>query len=314
MRYVMIACLSLLGCGPISPKPVPVPPVPVPPEPVPSPICQPRETCDCWHRPPGQDWQKLPDCVVETPPGKPPADCAFNEHTAVPVPDMLAPAKVKLAIMETITAMGDTKGAPPQATLLAFESRLRASGWCAVAGIEAVFVKDGSLWYEFHVVYFGDGSLIPGGKYMGAHRAVGDVVVTPPPVVAPPPASYTCANPIPPPLRDFGLHVGRQWMDATPSVYGCGYKGPGTNFCREIGLGEMPGQPGVERCDCPAGNEDDPVARSCREAFVVGGRPLWRSDGKVELHDTNPFLARCSACTWIEVCHADGTRCTRAKL
>lgn len=308
----LVALAFFSGCGPVKPKPKPPEPPPVA---TPSPVCQPGATCGCYHRPPGQDWQKLPDCAPKPPAGDdPPTGCVFNEHTAIAVDGVPAPAKVLLAVMDTITAMGDTKGAPPYPTLFAFASQLKAAGWCAVAGVEAVFVQDGDLWFEFHVVYFGDGSLIPGGKYMGAHRAAAVPVLVPSPPPTPPPASYTCGDPVPPPMRDFNLHVGRQWVDATPSLYGCGYKGAGTNFCRDIGLGEMPGQPGVERCDCPAGNEDDPAGRSCREAWVVGGKPLWRSDGKVELHDSNPFLARCSACTWIEVCRADGTKCTRAKL
>ena len=142
--------------------------------------------------------------------------------------------------------------------------------------------------------------------------------VTPP--VTPPPTSYTCANPIPPPLQGFNLQCQnsdgswKKWCDGTPQVYGCGYKGSGTNFCDEIGLGEMPGQPGVVRCDCAPGNEDDPVARECREAYIVGGKPLWKTDGVIELHDTNPFLARCSNCTEISICKADGTKCTTARL
>jgi hypothetical protein len=315
---VTLALMLLVGCA--SPKPKPKPPTP-PPVVTPSPVCQPGATCGCYHQPPGQDWQKLPDCETTppvVPPAKPPATCEFNEHTAVPMPDTAPPSGKLLGVVnDMIVAMGDTTGAPPQATLHAAASQIKAAGWCAVAGIEAIFIRDGARWYEFHVVYFGNGSMIPGGKYMGAHRAVRDVeppVVIEPPVVTPPPADYLCGEPMPPPMRDFGVHVGRWWVDATASLYGCNYKGPGTNYCRDIGLGEMPGQPGVERCDCPAGNEDNPIDRSCREAWVVGGKPLWRSDGKVTLHETNPFLARCEGCTWIEICRADGTKCTRAKL
>jgi hypothetical protein len=127
--------------------------------------------------------------------------------------------------------------------------------------------------------------------------------------------------PVPPPLEVFGLkcEAGKKWCDGTPKVYGCNFPTPGKNFCREIGLGTMPGQPNVERCVCPAGNEEDGAKRSACEAKIVGepgppARPRWKSDGKVELHPENPFLARCSDCTYIEICKADGTKCTKAKL
>lgn len=44
------------------------PPVVIPtPPPDPSPVCAPGETCGCWHRPPGSDWIKLPDCKPPDP-------------------------------------------------------------------------------------------------------------------------------------------------------------------------------------------------------------------------------------------------------
>lgn len=58
----LAAALPLLaGCP--TPPPPPQPPVPPPP----SPVCAPGQTCGCWVQPPGQDWQKLPDCVTPPP-------------------------------------------------------------------------------------------------------------------------------------------------------------------------------------------------------------------------------------------------------
>jgi hypothetical protein len=173
-------------------------------------------------------------------------------------------------------------------------------GTCAFAGQEAVFVLNGDKnWEEYHAVYFNDGITgiwIENGKYVANWKAEQTV---------PPPTSDTCGEPVPPPLTDFSLHCGRTWCDATPSVHGC-------DFCAAIGLGEMPGQPGVQRCDCPAGNEDDPVKRQACELQVLGGAAFWRSDSGVEINQNNHLQARCSSpCTWIEVCKNDGTKCTR---
>jgi hypothetical protein len=212
------------------------------------------------------------------------------------------------------------------AAFAGFAEELRRSGVLAGQSIsaggqrsDALFVNrtGTALWEEMHLFDYGRGCVATGPNAVRRiYRRAAAPVVPPvvPPVIPPSTPGYACAQPEPPPLSGFNLHIGGKWMDGTPQVYGCGYKGPGTNFCADIGLGEMPGQPGVVRCDCAAGNEDDPVARQCREAYIVGGKPAWRSDGSVELHDTNPFLARCSNCSWIEICKADGTKCTRLAL
>jgi hypothetical protein len=65
MSRLFLLCAALLFAG--CPRPLP-PPQPTPePPPLPSPICQPGETCGCWVQPPGEDWQKLPDCTPEEP-------------------------------------------------------------------------------------------------------------------------------------------------------------------------------------------------------------------------------------------------------
>ena len=45
----------------------------------------------------------------------------------------------------------------------------------------------------------------------------------------------------------------------------------------------------------------------------IDGKPLWRSDGEVQLTD-NPFQAKCSNCSWLEICAGDGTACQRCSI
>jgi len=193
----------------------------------------------------------------------------------------------------------------PREMLKNLANQLILNGHCAFDGIEAVFVlrKDG-LWGEHHAVYFNDG--ITGkwntsAKYMLSHR-VG-------------PAQDLCGLPVPPPLLEYDVkyYPGRKWpFDATPKVHGCDFPFPGDNFCAEIGLGTMPGG-GARRCDCPAGNEDNSEKRQACERKITGGG-LWRSDGITKVNPDNPFLANCTSCTWIEICHADGTKCKRISI
>lgn len=84
-RGVLLACVLALplfmgadGCGgggfPWPPKPTATPgptPVPTPtPEPTPtppSPQCVEGQSCGCWHKPPGEEWQQFPPCPTPTP-------------------------------------------------------------------------------------------------------------------------------------------------------------------------------------------------------------------------------------------------------
>lgn len=75
LRGLAVGLLCYLGTTPgcaIGRPPNPGPPTPPPVDP--SPICKPGETCGCWHRPPGSDWVKLPDCKPD--PGPEPPDPA----------------------------------------------------------------------------------------------------------------------------------------------------------------------------------------------------------------------------------------------
>ena len=320
-----------LACGPVKPN---VPPQP----PDPTPVCKEGATCGCWHRPPGSPWLQLPPCIV-LPPTVPPTGLIPDEELVVTEETGCKTwAVVDAAIFRwraANPAAWNLEGtclsngpAGIDAAFAGFAEELRKSGVLAGQSIskdgqrsDALFVnRTGTvLWEEMHLFDYGRGCVATGPNAVRKiYRRTN--APTPPTPPTPPSTGYTCAAPEPPPLQGFNLHCQnadgswKKWCDATPQVYGCGYKGPGTNFCDEIGLGEMPGQPGVVRCDCAPGNEDAPEARECREAFVVGGKPLWKTDGSLELHPENPFLARCSECKELSICKADGTKCTTVRL
>jgi hypothetical protein len=76
MKWFTVLVLAVcVGCGgwwppipPPEPQPTPTPePTPTPtPEPPPEPVCSPGG-CDCYHKPPGEDWQWI-DCPDPEPP------------------------------------------------------------------------------------------------------------------------------------------------------------------------------------------------------------------------------------------------------
>jgi len=53
------------ACSPSPVTSITVPPT-APPPVDPSPVCVPNQICGCWHRPPTEEWQKLPDCEGPT--------------------------------------------------------------------------------------------------------------------------------------------------------------------------------------------------------------------------------------------------------
>ena len=96
---LLIAWGLLLGapaCPPPAPQPTPTPCVTCPagqhceggvcvadpPPPDPSPVCQEGETCGCWVKPPGEEWQQLPPCP---PTPTCPATCPAGTACADPV-------------------------------------------------------------------------------------------------------------------------------------------------------------------------------------------------------------------------------------
>jgi len=276
----------------LAPKCVVIPPPPT--------TCIPA--CESWQTCVGE--ADVFTCLPTDKPPPPPTGCRNVEADLIGIEGV--PSTTTQIVIDAIDKIKWYSGTP-QDMLKNLANQIILDGRCAFGGKEAIFViRDDKLWGEHHAVYFNDG--ITGkwntsAKYMLSHREK-----TPPP--------DACGLPIPPPLQNFNLKYtpGRKWpFDATPQVHGCDFPVPGKNFCAEIGLGEMPGQPGVRRCDCPAGNEDNSEKRQACERKITGGG-LWRSDGITKVNPDNPFLANCTSCTWIEICHADGTKCKRISI
>jgi hypothetical protein len=209
------------------------------------------------------------------------------------------------------------KGAGIDAAFLAISAELGTVGVVAGQSIkvsgqrsDAIFVnrKSTNRYEETHLFHSGTGCVATSSSTIKMTYIRSGVTPTPP---------DACTDPQAPPLMKINMKCdkpGKWKCDGTPQVLGFEYKGPGTNYCAEIGLGEMPGQPGVVRRVCPLGNEDNAPRRQCWERRVLGGAALWRSSGDVEVNPSNHLQARCragSTCSWIEVCHADGTKCTR---
>ena len=136
------------------------------------------------------------------------------------------------------------------------------------------------------------------------------------PPLEPPPAG-ACSDPWPPKVARWGGPKAHQRTnDSTPQFYNktaARWDGSEvTGYCDSLGF--------FGRLFCPARSECPGVKCQerglCEELGVsghYGGKPLWRSDGRVELSD-NPYQATCSGCTWLEVCAADGTVCSRCAI
>ena len=151
-----------------------------------------------------------------------------------------------------------------------------------MAGQEAVFVRRlDALWDEYHAVYFGTGALIPGGKWMAAHREPsGPPPVTPPPPVAscpkaPCPARVWTAATLPDgwgqdmigkAAWEWSCHEsGRLWEDCTPIVV---RQEP---YCAAIGMSPM--ADGSLRAACPMRPDGHPE-REAIEEWLLGGAPV----------------------------------------
>jgi hypothetical protein len=184
--------------------------------------------------------------------------------------------------------------------MLAFE--LREDGEYAGWTDDAVLIHNGSGFEEIHFVSFGDGCAV-GNPYKGTWPFTGTL----PPLIDNPPIDEGCTAP--PMDMEHGqtrikLNCEGYWCDATPSVHG-------REYCEAIDMPCMPGSdPCIARLDCPPRPEGHPERIACETKFF-GGDPLWQSDGTVVKHPDNRSLARCEDCTWIEVCLANGEKCTR---
>lgn len=120
-----IGVVILAGCGWNIPNPFPTPPAPTPtptpvpeptPVPPPGPVCEPNTNCDCWVKPPGQDWDKLgcaapqicKDRVCEDPP--PPPEVPTYEMNCYWLYPNIADCTPKQCGFETCKKAGFTDG------------------------------------------------------------------------------------------------------------------------------------------------------------------------------------------------------------
>lgn len=205
-------------------------------------------------------------------------------------------------INEAKTKMASPCGNDPSASLEAFGATLRSMGYCAGKMNDAVFLKapDG-LWEEHHVIAYTNGCYTnTQNGYKGAWPYAGE---NPNPPVG-------CTAPVPAGVSTWGgPKVHNRWYDATPLVNNC-------NYCESIGMGEING---TQRCICPVRNECPGVKceeRPACERAAMKGLAAWRSDGEVEVNTANEnhLQARCSNCTWLEVCDANGANCKRVEV
>jgi hypothetical protein len=193
-------------------------------------------------------------------------------------------------------AVGARCGQDEAETLRLVADALTSAGLCAAGPWgkaeghgDAVAVKapDG-LVEEWHVVAFTNGCWT-GDPYRNAW-----------PSKRGPPPSTPCGDPAPPPFGRWNQRCPAphgQWFHCTPLV------GPDDAYCALIGYTDG-------RTYCPVRHEGHPERTEC-ERLVVGGDPLWRSDGRTVVKPDNPYMARCSGCSVLEVCLADGTGCQR---
>ena len=132
-----------------------------------------------------------------------------------------------------------------------------------------------------------------------------------------PPPAGACSDPWPPKVGKWGGPKAHQRTnDSTPKFYNrAAARWDGrvvTGYCDAAGFSGLLWCPARSECPGPKCTERGP----CEELGVsghYGGKPLWRSDGTVELSG-NAYQATCSGCTWLEVCAADGTACSRCAI
>jgi hypothetical protein len=279
------------------PGPVPTPtPVstPTPPPPPPEVVTCADITCSegyaCEETSAGPRCFLLP--TPPPPPPPPPSGCNTQERELEAVGDCGTSMQDKLA--EVTADLGDPTGNDPQDTLKIVALELGRRGVCAIAGIEAVFIRNSrGLWEEYHVVYFGSGGWANSGrgKYMGCHKD---------------PQVVGCTAPVTPKVNRWNLKPHNRWYDSTPLFYGKGVDG----YCALIGFPDRLFCPA--RSECPGFKCEE---RAACEAIGIGGAPLFRCEkGDAEVNPENPFQGRCFDSAWIEVCSADQTVCERVDI
>ena len=271
-------CDQLYASGQCSPVPVPTPtPTPTPtPEPTPTPTPVPTPT-----------------------PEPTPTPTPTPEPTPTPLPPPVGgqcvPEENLVASTCPIQELGNAVawaiqqvGAPkptPQASIASVAAKLNSGGFCATAGIEAVFVMRGDgKFEEYHVVAFGApyGWTNSGkGKYMGCHydkTRVAGVCGSPQPTSNP---AHLKIN-----VKGYG-----HYYDGTlVTINECEY-------CRVTGMGWM--SPGQARCTCPM-RGDGNVERT-----VCEGVPVWETDPpgvKIVCNNGNPWQCAPSSAAKARIC------------
>lgn len=256
--------LMLVGCGKWNLPPIPWPtpsPVPTPaPEPTPLPEPTPEPT---------------PVPVPTPPPCMREADL---EGVTVAGPALTQP-QVKVAIQE----IGDRRGFPVAETRQLLAANLTAKGLCAIAGQEAVFVREpNGLVAEFHAVAETDGGWADSGsgKFIGFHKDNGLAL---PPSPPPPVVDYGCPAPRPErvwtaatlpdgwseaeigkPRWELLSKLHGEFTDTTAKVF------RNEPYCRAIGM--SPRDDGSLRADCPVRSEDVLLAeRVACERYLAEG-------------------------------------------
>lgn len=262
-----------------------------------------------------------PTCKPKPPVIPPPAEaCVREEDLDVTVPQLAQ--QLQAVVVTEIRAMGDTTGQPPAVTLERLAARLRARGLCAIAGIEAVFVKrlDG-YFEEYHAVYFGTGALIETGKFMGTHFDKTGGSVTPPPVTdacpaAPCPDRVWTAETLPDGWGQDAIGTARWHFNVHVHTMG-NYDSTSVvdrnePYCASIGMSPM--ADGTARASCPV-RPDGHNEREAVEGWLLEGGPVVEGrngqDCKANNND-NPFafLAGTGNC---RICNTPKTVCSEWK-
>ena len=322
---LMLVAVCALSCGG-GHHPPPQPPQP-PPEPTPTPVCVPPDlVTECWHKPPGEDWQFIPAPVDPTPEPPPPgpsgcAPASEDPGWGDPVSPAARPPQMVALVKRATDALGDRCGMDPMQNLrdLGAEIMRQNPGVCADGGngadALAVLAPDG-LWEEYHAVSFAAGSRgcwteSGRGKYKNAWPFNGS---TPPPPPGPEPEPSACGEPVPPPLMRWQLGWHNEvFANATPMVRG-------REFCKSIGLTDIGTD--IGRLFCPPRAEGHPERVAC-EKLIVGGFAAWKWEPK-QPGDVcgnwqgNPLVFVCKRPgagkvrpKWVEVCDVAGGVCKR---
>ena len=258
------------------------------------------------------------DGVPPTPPPGPGCQITPGEPSAPwlpPVPPSQRAPQKGDALQAAKILVGDRCGQDPHETLRLLAAALVEAGECSEGpwgkatghGDAVVIIGNDGAHEEWHAVAFTDGCYTPGGKYKNAWF-LGTV----------PPPPNTCGPPRPPALHHINLKPGNPWASGTPLV------GPDRDYCASVGFTDGRSFCSV-RPDCDPATQNCPFPdRAACEELVMGGDPLWRSDGRIIVKGDNPYNARCClpgntgakcqgapVCTYLEMCNAAGLICDR---